>query len=163
PGQKRSRNYVAARVAELVGTRLAGFTLEIFEPGGAGKRGTRYRLLRTEAEKYDGHAKASASSASSAMSGKSQKPPIVTKPKRLRMVLITPRPSADHPQAIGVQEVEQNQRLTASDADSADSADGFARPSPGAGGEPPGSIIANGFAISATPEDRREPEPGQLS
>jgi hypothetical protein len=28
--------------------------------------------------------------------------------------------------------------------------------------EPPGQIAANGFAISFTPENRREPEPGQL-
>ena len=27
----------------------------------------------------------------------------------------------------------------------------------------PGEIVANGYVISATPEDRREPEPGQLT
>jgi hypothetical protein len=30
-------------------------------------------------------------------------------------------------------------------------------------GEPPGMMAANGFAISATPEDRKPPEPGQLT
>ncbi len=30
-------------------------------------------------------------------------------------------------------------------------------------GEPPGRMVANGFAISATPEDRHEPGPGHLA
>ena len=29
-------------------------------------------------------------------------------------------------------------------------------------GEPQGTIVVNGFAISATPEDRKPPEPGQI-
>jgi hypothetical protein len=28
--------------------------------------------------------------------------------------------------------------------------------------EPQGAIVVNGFAISASPEDRKPPEPGQL-
>src|SRR5262249_31090580 len=44
PGQKHTRNWQAARVTELVGTRQSGFVLEIFTPSGAGKRGTEYRL-----------------------------------------------------------------------------------------------------------------------
>jgi hypothetical protein len=32
-----------------------------------------------------------------------------------------------------------------------------------AGGRPPGQMAANGFAISATPENRKPPEPGQLT
>jgi hypothetical protein len=149
PGQKRSRNYVAARVAELVGTRLAGFALEVFEPGGAGKRGTRYRLLRTEPEKYDGHAKPSAPPASSAISG--EKPEAsdsykteatadgFDRPETIR------RASAEHPQPITVKEEEQNQWFAESDADSADSADGFPH------------------AAKIRPENRHEPEPGQIT
>jgi hypothetical protein len=111
PGEKRSLNWRAARVAEFVGTRQSGFVLEIFGLPGAGKRGTEYHLQMTdEHPEYDEKnpfdaAQSPASPASPApgeekalKSGGSGRGHLAGGFDHSQTIRTTRRPPADHPQ-----------------------------------------------------------------
>ena len=84
--------------------------------------------------------------------------------------------SAPHPRVIRIAPNSSKiNALGAAGTDNADDADDFGKSSAGEkpgvittgfhnmdDDEPQGAIVVNGFAISATPEDRQEPEPKQL-